>query len=138
MRTKKSSNSNMRFLKGNVLFFALLLIVILLFTYYAVQEMESPGESNAKCCVAFDKSYSGGECEVFIDDSLLYKGVPHEVDSLIEMKRYANARSRVSLYTSDSRLMVVSGGDTVVTLLGGERCFHIGSRDGRVTVSPVE
>ncbi|MBO7240540.1 MAG: hypothetical protein J6V23_08695, partial [Bacteroidaceae bacterium] len=70
MRTKRSSSSNMRFLKGNVIFFALLLLVIMLFSYYALQGADVAGENKASCRVVFGKGYTGGECKVFIDDSL--------------------------------------------------------------------
>lgn len=135
MRTKKSSNSNMRFLKGNVIFFALLLLVIMLFTYYAFKGMGTETENLSSCKVTFSESYNGGDCKVYVDDSLLYAGAPH--DKTIEMRRYA-AGSQVSLYTSDSKLMIVTATDTVVRTLGGDRLFAVGSRDGKVVVDVIE
>lgn len=138
MRTKASSKSNMRFLKGNVIFFALLLLVIMLFSYYALQGADAGGENKASCRVVFGKGYTGGECKVFVDDSLLYAGAPLPVDSSIVMRRYAAPGSKVSLYTSKSLLKVVADGDTVSRVLGADRVFVIGSSDGKVVIDAVE
>ena len=59
----------MRFLKGNVLFFALLLLAIMLFTYYALKESAGGGPDASACRISFAVGYDAGECEVFVDDS---------------------------------------------------------------------
>ena len=138
MRTKRSSSSNMRFLKGNVIFFALLLLVIMLFSYYALQGADVAGENKASCRVQFGTGYAGGECKVFIDDSLLYAGAPLPVDSPIVIRRYASPESRVSLYTSKSLLRIVADGDTVQRALQGDREFVIESADGKPVISALE
>ena len=128
----------MRFLKGNVIFFALLLLVIMLFGYYALQGADAGTENNAACRVAFGKGYDGGECRIYLDDSLLYAGAPLPVDSQLVMRRYAAPGSRQSLYTSKSLLKVVAGSDTVVRALQGDREFVIESADEKVVISVVE
>lgn len=138
MRTKASSKSNMRFLKGNVVFFALLLLAIMLFAYYALKGMDSAGENSFSCKVSFAKNYTGGECRVFIGDSLLYAGDPCGADTVIEMRRYATEKSKVSLYTSQSLLRIVADGDTVQRALQGDREFVIESAGGKITVSALE
>ena len=138
MRTKRSSSSNMRFLKGNVIFFALLLLVIMLFSYYALQGADAGGENKASCRVAFGQGYAGGECKVFIDDSLLYAGAPLPADSQLVMRRYAMPGGKQSLYTSKSLLKVICGGDTVVRPLQGDRSFCIETAGGKVVVSALE
>ena len=138
MRTKASSKSNMRFLKGNVVFFALLLLAIMLFAYYALKGMDSAGDNSFSCKVSFAKNYTGGECRVFIDDSLLYAGDPCGADTVIEMRRYATEKSKVSLYTSQSLLRIVADGDTVQRALQGDREFVIESAGGKITVSALE
>ena len=110
----------------------------MLFSYYALQGADAGGENKASCRVAFGQSYAGGECKVFIDDSLLYAGAPLPVDSPIVIRRYASPESRVSLYTSKSLLKVVAGSDTVVRALQGDREFVIESADGKVVISVVE
>lgn len=138
MRTKRSSNSNMRFLKGNVIFFALLLLTIMLFAYYALQGMDEADGNEASCRVLFSAGYDAPECEIFIGDSLLYAGAPLPVDSQLVMKRYAQSSSRVSLYTSESVLRVVVQGDTVSRTLHDDRVFCIGARDGKTVIEAVE
>jgi hypothetical protein len=138
MRTKKSSKSNMRFLKGNVIFFALLLLVILLFVYYAVIDMDPKSENNASRKIYFAESYNGGRCKVFVGDSLLYSGAPLRTDSMLVMRRYAGDDDKKSLYTSETQLKVVTGMDTIVRVFGGDELFAIGSRDGKVVIDAVE
>ena len=107
----------MRFLKGNVLFFALLLLAIMLFTFYAFKEGDVDGVNNSACRVSFAAGCDSGECEVLLGDSLLYAGAPLPVDSQLVLKRYATAGSKVSLYTSRSLIKVVVAGDTVSRVL---------------------
>ena len=128
----------MRFLKGNVLFFALLLLAIMFFVYYSFGEVEADAGDMASCSVSFSEGYDGGECRVLIDDSLLYEGLPLPADSQIVMKRYAAANSRVSLYTSKSLLKVVFSGDTVARVLDADRVFCIATSDGKVVINAVE
>lgn len=138
MRTKASSKSNMRFLKGNVVFFALLLLAIMLFAYYALKGMDSAGDNSFSCKVSFAKNYTGGECRVFIDDSLLYAGDPCGTDTVIEMRRYATEKSKVSLYTSDSELKVLTANDTVVRRIAADRVFVVASQGGALVIDAVE
>ena len=128
----------MRFLKGNVVFFALLLLVIMLFVYYTFEGVDSEGENDFSCKVTFAQDYNGGECCVFIDDSLLYAGNPCGTDTVIEVRRYATAKSQVSLYTSESELRVLVGMDTVVRKIGGDRAFVVALPDGNVSIEAVE
>ena len=128
----------MRFLKGNVLFFALLLLVIMLFTYYAVKEMDYKTVNKSSCKISFSQSYEGGECQVFLGDSLLHTGAALRSDSVLEMRRYATADSKESLYTSQSKIKVVTAAGIVERTLEGDRIFTIGSRDGQVVIDAVE
>ena len=110
----------------------------MLFSYYALQGADAGGENKASCRVVFGQSYAGGECKVFVDDSLLYAGAPLPVDSQLVMRRYAAPGSRQSLYTSKSLLKVVAGSDTVVRALQGDRNFCIESAGEKVVISVVE
>lgn len=138
MSAKTSSKSNMRFLKGNVLFFALLLLAIMFFVYYSFGEVKADAGDTASCRVSFAADCAPGEYRVLVDDSLLYAGVPLPVDSQLVMKRYAAPGSRVSQYTSKSLLRVVVSGDTVQRALQGDREFVIESAGGKITVSALE
>ena len=138
MRTKRSSNSNMRFLKGNVLFFALLLFAIIAFAYYSFGEIETGAGESASCRISFCEEFAGDVCEVFVDDSLLYAGAPLSADTVLVMKRFATPNSSVSLYTSKSSVKVVAGGDTVARVLQGDRIFCIATSDGKVVIDAVD
>ena len=138
MSAKTSSKSNMRFLKGNVLFFALLLLAIMFFVYYSLGEVKADAGDTASCRVSFAADCVPGEYRVLVDDSLLYAGVPLPVDSQLVMKRYATPGSRVSQYTSKSQLVVVAAGDTVVRVLDADREFCIATSDGKTVIDVVE
>ena len=128
----------MRFLKGNVLFFALLLLAIMFFVYYSLGEVKADAGDTASCRVSFAADCVPGEYRVLVDDSLLYAGVPLPADSQLVMKRYATPGSRVSQYTSKSLLRVVAAGDTIARMLDADRVFRIAVSDGAVTVEAVE
>lgn len=128
----------MRFLKGNVLFFALILLVIMLFSYYAVQRMEHEAKNSASCKVLFDRNMVGEECKVFLDNTLLFEGVVCGVDTVLEMTRYSDGKNSTSRYTSASSVIVVDGADTVVHKLGGDRLFSVARREGKCVVLPIE
>ena len=128
----------MRFLKGNVLFFALLLLAILLFTYYAFDGLDTGAGEGATCRISFGEGCGDGKYEVLVDDSLLYAGSPLPVDSQLVMRRYASPGSKVSQYTSASVIRVVAAGDTALRILQGDRSFVIGCRDGKAVVEAVE
>lgn len=128
----------MRFLKGNVLFFALLLLAIMFFVYYSFGKVEVDAGESASCRISFCEGVDVGECKVFVGDSMLYAGTPLPADTQLVMKRFVAANSRVSLYTSKSLIKVVAGGDTVSRALMGDRVFCIASCDGRVVVEAVE
>ncbi len=138
MRTKRSSNSNMRFLKGNVLFFALLLLAIMLFTYYAFDGLDTGVGDSASCRVSFAGGCGNAGYEVFVDDSLLYAGAPLPADSQLVMRRYAVPGSRVSLYTSASVIRVIADGDTVSRALQGDRLFVVANIDGKPVIEAVD
>lgn len=128
----------MRFLKGNVLFFALLLLAIMLFTYYAFDGLDTGAGESASCRVSFAEGCGGAGYEVFVDDSLLYAGAPLPADSQLVMRRYAAPGNRVSLYTSASVIRVVADGDTVSRALHGDRLFVVASHDGKPVIEAVD
>ena len=137
MRTKASSRSNMRFLKGNVLFFALILLVMVLFMHYTLQNVKPVAAEEAVCRVVLDKSCSGNEMVVCIGDSVLFAGVPQCADTL-EIARYDAADKAKSYYTSLSVLRVVCGGDTVAALLQGDRFFKVGVGEAGLSIVAIQ
>ena len=128
MRTKKSSNSNMRFLFGSVFFFAMIILSVLLFTYYAMREAwrKSP-DREFVYTVSFSPDFEGRNYSVYLDDSLLYHGNPFNSDTVIRVKRYVTEEPvnvagidtviKVPHFTSSSSLFVVDGETNVPTIV---------------------
>ena len=145
MRTKKSSNSNMRFLYGSVFFFAMIIMSVLLFTYYAMREAwrKSP-ERDFVYTVSFSPEFSGRNYLVFLDDSLLYDGNPFKADTVIRVKRYVTEEAvnvagidtviKVPHFTSSSSLFVVDGETNIPTIVNVQEHnnIHLKLRNGRV------
>ena len=145
MRTKKSSNSNMRFLYGSVFFFAMIILSMVLFTYYAMRESwrKSP-ERDYVYTVSFSPEFAARNYSVFFDDSLLYEGNPFKADTVIKVKRYVTDEPvniagidtviRVPHFTSSSSLFIVNGKTNVPTIINVRECndIHIRLKNGRV------
>lgn len=145
MRTKKSSNSNMRFLFGSVFFFAMIILSVLLFTYYAMREAwrKSP-DREFVYTVSFSPDFAGRNYSVYLDDSLLYFGNPFNSDTVIRVKRYVTEEPvnvagidtviKVPHFTSSSSLFVVDG-ETNVPQIFNVREFNnifLKLKNGRV------
>ena len=145
MRTKKSSNSNMRFLFGSVFFFAMIIMSVLLFIYYAMREAwrKSP-EREFVYTVSFSSDFAGRNFSVFLDDSLLYEGNPFKSDTVIRVKRYVTEEPvcvagidtviKVPHFTSSSSLFVVNGETNIPTIVNVQEYnnIHLKLRNGRV------
>lgn len=118
MRTKKSSNSNMRFLFGSVFFFAVVIMSVVLFTYYAMREAwrKSP-DRDFIYTVSFSQDFAGENYSIYLDDSLLYTGNPFNADTVLRVKRYFTEEPiniagidtiiKVPHFTSASSLFIV-------------------------------
>ena len=145
MRTKKSSNSNMRFLFGSVFFFAAIILSVLMFTYYAMREAwrKSP-DRDFVYTVSFSQDFAGRNYSVYLDDSLLYLGNPFNSDTVIRVKRYVTKEPvnvagidtviEVPHFTSSSSLFVVDGETNVPTIVnvGEHNNIHLKLRNSRV------
>ncbi|MBO7301408.1 MAG: hypothetical protein J6U58_01705 [Bacteroidaceae bacterium] len=145
LRTKKSSNSNMRFLFGSVVFFAVIILSVILFTYYALSEAwrKSP-DSDFYYMVTFSQDFAGLNYSVYLDDSLLYVGDPVDVDTVLKVKRYITEEPvniagidtvvRVPHFTSSSSLFVVDGKTDIPTIINvnDNRVFDLRLSSGRV------
>ena len=145
MRTKKSSNSNMRFLFGSVFFFAAIILSVLMFTYYAMREAwrKSP-DRDFVYTVSFSQDFAGRNYSVYLDDSLLYFGNPFNSDTVIRVKRYVTKEPvnvagidtviEVPHFTSSSSLFVVDGETNVPVIVnvGEHNNIHLKLRNSRV------
>ncbi len=140
MKIKRSTNSNFKFLYGSVFFFAMLVGVILLFVYYSVNEaMERGGWTSPIYRVSFSKDMVGVDCQVFLDDSLLYRGCPANDGDCVTARQYAvgAGNDTTQLFNEKSLLkVVVAAADTLVMPVGGEYLFRVGYNEGVLTLEP--
>ena len=145
LRTKKSSSSNMRFLFGSVVFFAVVILSIMLFVYYAMRESwkKSP-DARFSYTITFSQSFNGGDYQVFMDDSLLNAGNPFNADTVLRVERYTDEEPVtvagvdtvvvVPHFTSTSSVFVVDGrtGIPVIVNVGENSRIHFSHSSGRV------
>lgn len=140
MKIKRSTNSNFKFLYGSVFFFAMLVTVILLFVYYSVNEaMERGGWVSPIYKVSFSKEMVGVDCQVFLDDSLLYKGCPANEGDCVTARQYvvSAGNDTAQLFTQASLLKVIAGAaDTLVMPVGNEYLFRVVYNDGVLALEP--
>lgn len=147
MRTKKSSNANMRFLFGGVFFFAMIILSVVLFTYYAMRESwrKSPDREYVYT-VSFSQEFAGQNYLVYLDDSLLYTGNPFDADTVLRVKRYFTEEPvniagidtviTVPHFTSSSSLFVVDGKTNIPTIVNvfEHNDIHLKLSGGKVVV----
>ena len=145
LRTKKSSNSNMRFLFGSVVFFAVIILSVILFSYYALSEAwrKSP-DSEYFYMVTFSQDFAGKSYSVYFDDSLLYVGNPVDVDTVLKVRRYVTEEPvnvagidtvvKVPHFTSSSSLFVVDVKTDMPTIINvnDNRVINLSLENGRV------
>lgn len=73
MKVNRSSHSNLRFLYGSVFFFAMLVLTMVLFTYYAMNEATKKMESQIFAyTISFADSAEDTACDLIFGDSLIY------------------------------------------------------------------
>lgn len=110
----------MRFLFGSVFFFAVVILSIVLFTYYVMKEAwKNSPDTVFTYTVTFSPDFDGLYYSVYLDDSLLYVGNPVNTDTVIKVNRYlseepvtvAGVDTVISIprFTSSSSLFVVDG-----------------------------
>lgn len=133
----------MRFLYGSVFFFAIIILSIMLFVYYAMKEAAKKSEvKNFVYTVSFSRELGGVDGRVFLDDSLLYNGSPVMPDSIITAQRYStrigNGQGEVELqmhFTESSILRVeVTGIDTVELVVGSRDAFFVMPGDSGIVI----
>lgn len=133
----------MRFLYGSVFFFAIIILSIMLFVYYAMKEAAKKSVAEKFVyTVSFSQEFEGAEGRVFLDDSLLYCGNPVIPDSIITAQRYTtratNNDGKVQQqvhFTESSVLRVeVAGVDTVEVVVGNRDAFFVMPGDGGIVL----
>lgn len=132
----------MRFLYGTVFFFAIVVSVILLFSYYAFSEVKD--KSNQPIYMfKLGKGIGGHECRISLEDSLLYCSSAQATDSVVTVRRYTVKETGedgkavdVARFTQGSALVVeVPGVDTLFAKIGSGFIYRIDVVDGSVTLA---
>lgn len=151
MKVNRSSSSNLKFLYGSVFFFAVLILTMLLFVYYAMGEAsKNTVQQMFSYTVTFADDFDAGACEVVLDDSLLCAAADvFPGKSLVVTRRTlrdtvavdgrSEVRERV-LFSPESLLQVVdtASGDTVAIVVGENSKIAISRLDGKVVVNISE
>lgn len=119
MKRVRGRDANMKFLFGSVFFFFVIIITISLFGYFSLQQYRAkPGNViNHAYEISFSKQFNGLNYDLYLNDSLLYEGIPVSSDSII----------RVGRFSPDNALLVVEKEKDLVTVI------EIGQR-GRILI----
>lgn len=130
----KAKDANMRFLFGSVLFFFVLLMVIMLFSYFTLQQSlvtDDAKLSTERYEISFSKQFDGTTYDLYLNDSLLYVGNPVDVDTVI----------RASGRVQDNALLIVEKSSDIATIINIEprgKVLICYGRNGEVTVDVTE
>jgi hypothetical protein len=152
MKVNRSSNSNLRFLYGSVFFFAVLILTMVLFMYYAMGEAsKNNGQQQMfSYTISFSGDFGDSGCGVVLDDSVLCApGAPVPGGAIVVSRRTlrdtlavdgkTTVQERV-LFSPESVLRVVdaANGDTVTVAVGNNSRIEITRPDGRINVNLME
>lgn len=111
MARSKGSNANMRFLFGSVFFFFVVIITIMLFSYFTLQQWSKPGMANADTyAISFSKQFDGLRYDLYLNDSLLYVGDPVCADTVIRVARMADENALLVVEKENDLVSVVEIG----------------------------
>lgn len=147
MKVNRSSSSNLRFLYGSVFFFAVLILTMVLFIYYAMSESEKKSDLKIFAyTISVSGDSDGNGCDVIFDDSLVYSSgrsvpeMPVLVNRRILRDTVVSGGERIIrekiLFSPQSLLHVISHGtcDTVSVIAGDNSTVNIFIDDGRARV----
>ena len=128
MKVNRSSGSNLRFLYGSVFFFAVLILTMVLFIYYAMSEASKKVESKMFAYTISLEGVDGVDCTIVFDDSLVYdSGLAAPMNPVVLNRRI-------------KRDTIVSGGERIIrekTLFSAESCLRVINRTADDTLSVV-
>lgn len=120
MYKKRGKDVNMRFLFGSVFFFFILLMTIVLFSYFTLEQYwDKPQDTSLRYEFVFSPDFSGKNYDLYLNDSLLYEGAPVSVDTVISVNRFA----------VDNALLLVERESDIVSIL------VIKEKEGRGVIS---
>lgn len=94
MRSNKGRDANMKFLFGSVFFFFVIMVTIVLFAYFSLQEYwNKPGNNQRGYQIAFSQQFTGLSYDIYMNDSLVYIGAPVNADTILSVPRLATDNS---------------------------------------------
>lgn len=96
----RRNDPNMKFLKGGIVFFVLIAIVVI-FTYQSIVEVIKKNSKKMDCLISLSEDFSGKNLSFYANDSLLYKGEPVDPDSSFLVPAISKNVS-LMVYTNDS------------------------------------
>lgn len=123
----RAKDANMRFLFGSVLFFFVLLMVIMLFSYFTLQQSVKGDKtpSGYSYEISFSRQFVGAY-DLYLNDTLLYVGNPVSVDTVI----CASGKKQ------DNALLIVDKSTDIATIINIEPCGKVlicYDRNGEIT-----
>ena len=120
MYKRRGKDTNMRFLFGSVFFFFILLMTIVLFSYFTLEQYwDKPQDTSLRYEFVFSSEFSGKNYDLYLNDSLLYEGVPVNIDTVVAVNRFA----------VDNALLVVERETDIVSI------HEIKEKQGRGVIS---
>ncbi|MBQ2809107.1 MAG: hypothetical protein IJF06_08420 [Bacteroidaceae bacterium] len=142
MKVNRSSHSNLRFLYGSVFFFAMLVLTMVLFTYYAMNEASKKMESQIFAyTISFDAGTAGAACEIIFDDSLIYSSQSITPGNTITVNRrtlrdtvVAEGKRKTierTIFSQESILHAIFGNDTLTLRPGSNPDINISLHKGK-------
>ena len=122
----------MRFLFGSVLFFFMIIMSVMLFVYFVLEQSVTKEDRVRDCYeISFSKQFDGLEYDLYLNDSLLYVGRPVSSDTVIRIERSLDENSLLVVDKATDIVSVVEIGRRGRLLIGF-------GRTGEITADLVE
>lgn len=132
MRNNRGRDANMRFLFGSVFFFFIVIMTMVLFTYFTLQHhWVKPKNRFDGYAITFSKQFDGLSYDLYLNDSLVYEGSPVDADTTISVKRFAEENALLVVERESEAVSIFQLGLRGKVLV----CF---GREGEVTVDVAE
>lgn len=126
MRNTRGRDANMRFLFGSVLFFFMIIMSVMLFVYFVLEQSVTKEDRVRDCYeISFSKQFDGLEYDLYLNDSLLYVGRPVSSDTVIRIERSLDENSLLVVDKATDIVSVVEIGRRGRLLIGFGRCGEI-------------
>ncbi len=122
----------MRFLFGSVLFFFMIIMSVMLFVYFVLEQSVTKEDRVRDCYeISFSKQFNGLEYDLYLNDSLLYVGNPVSSDTVVKIDRSLDENSLLVVDKATDIVSVVEIGRRGRLLIGF-------GRGGEITADLVE